>query len=312
MTGVRSAFSKLDTSIQGTVRFRDGSMAGIEGPGTILFKCKNGKHQALGGVYHIPRLTANVISLGWRKPASRSCLTRGVSRSRTMDTSISGGCGDSHRRRWCGACRRLNTSTKYRPLAFPTEAKYRAAHKLEPVHGDLCVPITPTTPSASMLFFLLVDDLSRYMWLILLSTKEQAATVFTARAEVEAGRKLETLRTYHGGEFMTRTFIKHCPQEGVQRHYTVPYTPQQTGVVERCNQEGEAVTTAVFILNRSPTQSVDGKTPFEVWHGVKPSVHFLHTFGCIAHVKAGGKHPTKLEDRSTQMVFVGYEAGTKP
>lgn len=74
---------------------------------------------------------------------------------------------------------------------------------------------------------------------------------------------------------------------------------------------GEAVTTAVFLLNRAPTQSVNGMTPFEVWFGSKPPVHFLRTFGCVAHVKNGGKHLTKLEDRSTAMVFVGYEAGTK-
>ncbi|CAO2191555.1 unnamed protein product [Urochloa humidicola] len=64
MTGVRSAFSELDTGIHGTVRFRDGSVVGIEGRGTVLFKCKDGKHQALDGVYHVPRLTANIISLG--------------------------------------------------------------------------------------------------------------------------------------------------------------------------------------------------------------------------------------------------------
>jgi len=74
---------------------------------------------------------------------------------------------------------------------------------------------------------------------------------------------------------------------------------------------GEAVTTAVFILNWSPTQSVEGKTPYEVWHGHQPAVHFFCTFGCVAHVKAGGKPLTKLEDRSMPMVFVGYEQGTK-
>ncbi|WVZ61751.1 LOW QUALITY PROTEIN: hypothetical protein U9M48_011574 [Paspalum notatum var. saurae] len=68
---------------------------------------------------------------------------------------------------------------------------------------------------------------------------------------------------------------------------------------------GEAVTMALFILNRSPTQSVEGKTPYEVWHGHQPAVHFFRTFGCVAHVKAGGKPLTKLEDRSTPMVFVG-------
>jgi hypothetical protein len=37
----------------------------------------------------------------------------------------------------------------------------------------------------------------------------------------------------------------------------------------------------------------------------------LHTFGCVAHVKQGNKKPTNLEDRSTPMVFIGYESGSK-
>jgi hypothetical protein len=31
----------------------------------------------------------------------------------------------------------------------------------------------------------------------------------------------------------------------------------------------------------------------------------------VAHVKQGNKHPSKLEDRSTMMVFIGYEPGSK-
>jgi hypothetical protein len=74
---------------------------------------------------------------------------------------------------------------------------------------------------------------------------------------------------------------------------------------------GEAVSTAVYILNRCPTQSVEGCTPYEVWHGVKPAVHHLCTFDCVAHVKQGNKKLSKLEDRSTPMVFIGYERGSK-
>ena len=33
----------------------------------------------------------------------------------------------------------------------------------------------------------------------------------------------------------------------------------------------------------------------------------LRTFGCIGHVKKVAPHLTKLEDRSTKMVFIGYE-----
>ena len=38
---------------------------------------------------------------------------------------------------------------------------------------------------------------------------------------------------------------------------------------------GEAVTTAVFILNRTPTKALKGKTSFEAWYGHKPSASFL-------------------------------------
>jgi hypothetical protein len=68
---------------------------------------------------------------------------------------------------------------------------------------------------------------------------------------------------------------------------------------------------AVFILNRSPTQSIEGRTPYEIWHDKKPSVDYFHTFDCVAHVKQGNKRLGKLEDRSIMMVFIGYEPGSK-
>jgi len=74
---------------------------------------------------------------------------------------------------------------------------------------------------------------------------------------------------------------------------------------------GEAVTTAVFVLNRALMRSLENQTPYEAWYGTKPAVHFLRTFGCVAHVKRTGGHLRKLEDSSTPMVFIGYEPGTK-
>ena len=46
---------------------------------------------------------------------------------------------------------------------------------LELVHGDLCGPITPTTNGGRRYFLLLMDDYSRYMWLQLLMSKDEAA-----------------------------------------------------------------------------------------------------------------------------------------
>jgi hypothetical protein len=64
MTGNRDAFIDLDTAIRGTVRFGDGSEVEIHGSGTILFEGKTGEHLSLTGVYFIPRLVSNIVSLG--------------------------------------------------------------------------------------------------------------------------------------------------------------------------------------------------------------------------------------------------------
>ena len=46
------------------MKFGDGSVVEIEGRGTILFVSKGGEHRKLTDVYFIPRLKANLVSLG--------------------------------------------------------------------------------------------------------------------------------------------------------------------------------------------------------------------------------------------------------
>ena len=67
----------------------------------------------------------------------------------------------------------------------------------------------------------------------------------------------------------------------------------------------------MFILNRTPTKALKGKTPFKAWYRHKPSVSSLRTFGCIGHIWKTKPVLTKLEDRSALMVFLGYVEGTK-
>ena len=74
---------------------------------------------------------------------------------------------------------------------------------------------------------------------------------------------------------------------------------------------GEAVSTAVYLLNRSSCKAIGRRTPYELWNGRTPSVQHLRTFGCIAHTKVNTPHQKKFNDRSCRMVFVGYEPGSK-
>ena len=53
---------------------------------------------------------------------------------------------------------------------------------------------------------------------------------------MESDKKLHVLRTDRGGEFILAGFVAYCTDQGVVRHHTAPYLPQQNGVVERQNQ----------------------------------------------------------------------------
>lgn len=64
MTGCREKFESLDKTKKGQVKFGDGSLVKIEGKGSIRIKCKNGETRILQGVYYIPTLRSNIISLG--------------------------------------------------------------------------------------------------------------------------------------------------------------------------------------------------------------------------------------------------------
>jgi hypothetical protein len=63
MSGCRAAFKKLNTAVLNTVRFNDDSVAWIEGHRSVVFMCKNGESQWLKGVYFIPKLATNIMSI---------------------------------------------------------------------------------------------------------------------------------------------------------------------------------------------------------------------------------------------------------
>jgi transposase InsO family protein len=132
---------------------------------------------------------------------------------------------------FCDTC----VLTKHHCGVFPKQSKYRADKALELVHGDLCGPVKLATPGGRHYFLLLVDDATRYMWVVLLTAKSEASSAIKriqAAAEKECGRKLRVLRTDNGGEFTTAEFAAYCADKGIIRHFSAPYTPQQNRVVE--------------------------------------------------------------------------------
>ena len=146
-----------------------------------------------------------------------------------------------------------------------------------------------------------------------------------SRVERSTGRKLKTLHTNNGGECVSADFEKCLKKEGVRHELTVPNTPEQNGVAERMNRTlvkavrsmladarlphhfwAKALSTAVYLRNRSPTIAVEGKTPFEACTGQKPNVGHLRVFGCAAYAHVAKDERQKLDAKSRKCVLLGY------
>ena len=142
-------------------------------------------------------------------------------------------------------------------------------------------------------------------WVYFLKNKSEAFDkfkIFRQLVENEVKEKIGTLTTDNGGEFNSNEFKTYCRENGIRRHLTNVYTPQQNGVVERMNRTllgmarsmltfkrlsptywAEAIDTVVYLRNRSPTASLDRITPYEAWFGFKPQVKHLRVFGSVCY-----------------------------
>ncbi|TBU51043.1 hypothetical protein BD310DRAFT_773488, partial [Dichomitus squalens] len=62
---------------------------------------------------------------------------------------------------------------------------------------------------------------------------------------------------------------------------------------------------AVYVKNRTPTRALNGRTPYEVFWGRKPSATTLHPWGCEVRVHSPGG--SKLTDRARVGRWVGWD-----
>ncbi|KAK4388794.1 hypothetical protein Sango_2216400 [Sesamum angolense] len=71
---------------------------------------------------------------------------------------------------------------------------------------------------------------------------------------------------------------------------------------------GEAPSTAVYLINRSPSVPLLGKIPECMWTGKDVDISSLRIFGCSAFVLQNGD---KLDPRAKKCIFIGYHDGVK-
>ena len=71
------------------------------------------------------------------------------------------------------------------------------------------------------------------------------------------------------------------------------------------------MSTAVYIMNRTPTTVVHDVTIEEKSFGKKIDLEYLKDFGCIAYVHVPNELITKLHPKARKCVFIGYSLEQK-
>ena len=211
-----------------------------------------------------------------------------------------------------------------------TTGKHNSTSPLDYIQSDLWGPASVNSIGGGRYYMSLIDDYSRKIWIYILKEKFEAFEKFKEwciEVELEKGCKVKCLRTDNGLEFLSKEFDTFCKQRGIKRHMTVPLNPQQNGIAERANRTivervrcmlfssglgkklwGKAASTAVHLMNKCPSSSINGDTPDFRWYGKHSSYSELKIFGCkaFAHVKQG-----KLDPRALMCVMLGYQKRVK-
>ena len=53
--------------------------------------------------------------------------------------------------------------------------------------------------------------------------------------ENHSGHRIKILRMYIGDEYVSNEFLNFCKNHGIQKKFTVRYTPEQNDVIESTN-----------------------------------------------------------------------------
>src|SRR6266540_297886 len=183
------------------------------------------------------------------------------------------------------------------------------------------------TKGGKRYFMTLIDDSTRFCYVYLLKSKDEAFhhfKVYKAEAENQLERKIKRVRSDRGGEYFSNEFNLFCKEHGIIHERTPPYSPQSNGITERKNRTltemvnamletaglskewwGEAILMACHVLNRVPTKNKE-ITPFEKWEKKRLNLSYLRSCGCLAKVNVPISKKHKLGPRTVDCVFLGY------
>lgn len=224
----------------------------------------------------------------------------------------------------CEVCVRAKHSRDKFPIS-----KHTASDSFDLIHCDVWGPYRTKSSSGASYFLIIVDDYSRAVWVYLLINKAEVfrtMRAFFSMVKRQFNKCVKVVRSDNGTEFI---YMKdYFLEQGIIFQTSCVGKPQQNGRVERKHRHilnvaralrfqghlpikfwGECVLTAGYLINRTPSSLLNGKSPHHMLYGVAPTYDHLRTLGslCYAHVRT----TDKFASRSRKCVFVGYPYGMK-
>jgi transposase InsO family protein len=213
-----------------------------------------------------------------------------------------------------------------------TQSSTKTASPGELLHSDLAGPIIPQSAGKKRYILNIIDDYSKYCFTFLLHRKSDAGEAIIScinHIKTQMNYHVKMFRTDRGGEFLNANLNQYFSTQGIVHQLTAPYTPEQNGVAERYNRTlvetartfllssslpstlwGEAVLTSNYILNRVNISASKLKTPYELFHNVKPDISSVKPFGIRCYVK-DPQVTSKFQAKSIEGFLVGYEMTSK-
>ncbi|GMF33539.1 unnamed protein product [Phytophthora fragariaefolia] len=229
----------------------------------------------------------------------------------------------------CGGCMK----GKHTVTPFPSRSVTKTSRVLELGHADVMGPVRTVSKGGAKYVLTFVDDYSRYVVAYFMKTKSEVANKlkgFKAFYENQWGERLKCLRSDNDTEFVNKTFTELCRRNGIMHQRTVPYSPQQNGVAERMNRTimekarsmlhykgvsmewwTEAVSTAVYLINRSTNTERSDVTPYEIGFKAKPRMEHLRVFCSPGYAHIDDGKSTKLDPKSFRCMLLGYAEKAK-
>ncbi|KAE8258539.1 hypothetical protein A4X13_0g1619 [Tilletia indica] len=225
----------------------------------------------------------------------------------------------------CDVC----VTANQRRAAYPKQDTSKTTTQLEKVFCDIMGPFIGHKSFQWVLT--LVDSYSRKTWVYCLpdhtaDTLRATLEAWAEQVEVAVGQRLATIHTDNGMEFVAEELQDWAKERGTSWTWTAPHSSSQNGVAERRNGLLEermramlraarlplgfwpyAVQYAAYVLNRTPSNTLRGQLPQEVWSGKPAKLDAIRTFGslCWTLIYPKQRQEGKLSARGLRGIFLG-------